>query len=315
MPSQNPALYIVFGKGRSTPSHISRIVKRLRYGGPSSFWPIALPWAVEAHNATGVDVSVVLSQWAIETAYGGADWLPPRNNPGNVGNFTAGGQMNYPTLAAGVEGYIQCMDQNYYIRVRTSAGWYAQCLALGQSPWASGRYALPGSYPGSELIYVVQNYNLTQYDAGGPTPAPPIPGPPRPIQVMKPTTGRYGMLNAPVGAILTTRAGDGYHLVAADGGTFDYNCQFIGSLGSVHLNAPIVDAALSPSGNGIYMTATDGGVFCFGDAQFRGSAGSMHLNAPVVSIAVTDTNGGYWLTAADGGVFTYGDAPFEGSPA
>ena len=235
--AQNPTLELVFGV-HSSSKPLTDHVKALLDGGAASFWPIALPWAREAHAATGVDVSVILSQWAIETGYGGQDWLPPRNNPGNVGNFSAGGQLNYPTLAAGVQGYIQCMMQGYYTGVRNAVGWYAQSLALGQSPWAGGRYELPGSFPGSELIWVIQNYNLTQYDAGGPTPPPPAPAP-SPIRVIKPTSGKYGMINAPVVAVLPTPNGQGYHLIAADGGTFDYNAPFIGSLGSLKLNAPI----------------------------------------------------------------------------
>ena len=70
---------------------------------PAQFFAAAKPFADWANRDTGVHQSVILAQWAIETAYGGADWLPPRNNPGNVGNYTAGGQMDYPTLAAGVQ--------------------------------------------------------------------------------------------------------------------------------------------------------------------------------------------------------------------
>jgi flagellum-specific peptidoglycan hydrolase FlgJ len=179
--TDSPTLNLVFGIARTVPKlTLEQHEEILAAGTPASFWSMALEWAKQASAATNVSISVILAQWAIETGYGGADWQPPRNNPGNVGNFTAGGQNNFPTLAAGVQGYIQCMLQGYYNAVRTGpANWYNECLALGQSPWAGAHYALPGSFPGSELIWVINNYNLTQYDAGGPTPAPsPTPAPP-----------------------------------------------------------------------------------------------------------------------------------------
>jgi hypothetical protein len=145
---------------------------------PASFWPEALPWAQEAHAATGVCISVILAQWGIETAYGGPDWQPPRNNPGNVGDTQEAGQMDYPTLAAGVQGYIACMLLGYYVGVRDAVGWYAQAVALGNSPWAASHYALAGGGPGSELVSIIQADNLTQYDEAPPAPAPaPTPAP------------------------------------------------------------------------------------------------------------------------------------------
>jgi flagellum-specific peptidoglycan hydrolase FlgJ len=126
------------------------------------FWAEALPYAKQAHAATGVLTSVILAQWADETGFGGPDWQPPRNNPGNVGNTEEAGQMDYPTLADGVAGYIDTMNLPDYARVRAAQGWEAQALALGQSPWAAGRYGNP---PGSDLIAIIQADDLTQYDA------------------------------------------------------------------------------------------------------------------------------------------------------
>jgi hypothetical protein len=128
-------------------------------------------------------------------------------------------------------------------------------------------------------------------------------------------------LNQPVVGIATAQNvsnatdGDGYWLVAADGGVFSQNgAPFYGSAGGTHLNAPMVGMAATPDGGGYWLVAADGGVFSYGDANFYGSAGGTHLNAPVVGMAAPD-GGGYWLVAADGGVFTYGDANFLGSMA
>ena len=145
-------------------------------GNPATFWPEALPWTHEAHAETGVLVSVILSQWAIETGYGGADWSP-NNNPGNVGSFDGQPVNKFPTLVQGVAAYIQTMNLPYYDAVRTALTWETQSVALGNSPWASAHYRLPGGGNGSELIYVIEHYNLTQYDGTVPTPQPPSPQP------------------------------------------------------------------------------------------------------------------------------------------
>jgi hypothetical protein len=111
-----------------------------------------------------------------------------------------------------------------------------------------------------------------------------------------------------------TPDGQGYWLVAADGGIFSFgDAVFYGSTGSLHLNQPIVGMALTPDGQGYWLVASDGGIFTFGDAQFYGSTGSMVLDKPIVGLAPTPDGSGYWLVASDGGIFTFGDAQFYGS--
>jgi hypothetical protein len=108
--------------------------------------------------------------------------------------------------------------------------------------------------------------------------------------------------------------GNGYRLVASDGGIFSYgDAQFYGSTGALHLNKPIVGMAATPDGKGYWLVASDGGIFSYGDAQFYGSTGALHLNKPIVGMAATPDGGGYWLVASDGGIFSYGDAQFYGS--
>jgi uncharacterized protein YkwD len=114
--------------------------------------------------------------------------------------------------------------------------------------------------------------------------------------------------------ISATPSGNGYWLVATDGGIFAYgDARFFGSTGSVRLNQPIVGIAAIPTGNGYWLAASDGGIFAFGDARFFGSTGAMRLNRPIVGIAATPTGNGYWLAASDGGIFAFGDARFLGS--
>ena len=108
--------------------------------------------------------------------------------------------------------------------------------------------------------------------------------------------------------------GNGYFLVAADGGVFAFGeAVFQGSTGAIKLNQPIVAIGHTPSRRGYFLAAADGGIFAFGDAVFRGSTGALKLAKPVVGMAATPTGRGYWLVASDGGVFAFGDAIFAGS--
>ncbi len=128
------------------------------------------------------------------------------------------------------------------------------------------------------------------------------------------TQGPTPTLNKPVVGMAATPDGNGYWLVASDGGIFNYgDAAFYGSAGSLQLNKPIVGMAATPDGNGYWLVASDGGIFDYGDAAFEGSTGSLQLNKPIVGMAATPDGKGYWLVASDGGIFNYGDAAFYGS--
>ena len=93
-------------------------------------------------------------------------------------------------------------------------------------------------------------------------------------------------LNKPIVGMAVMPGGDGYDLVASDGGIFNYgSAQFYGSAGSLHLNAPIVGMAMTADGGGYWLVGSDGGIFSYGDAQFYGSTGSLTLNKPIVGMA------------------------------
>ena len=67
---------------------------------------------------------------------------------------------------------------------------------------------------------------------------------------------------SPSSAWRPTPDGNGYWLVASDGGVFSYgDAGFYGSTGAIHLNQPIVGMAATPDGNGYWLVASDGGVF------------------------------------------------------
>lgn len=123
-------------------------------------------------------------------------------------------------------------------------------------------------------------------------------------------------LNKPIVGMAVTPSGEGYWLVASDGGMFTFgNARFLGSTGDIVLNQLIVAMAATPSGNGYWLAASDGGLFTFGDAKYLGSMGATKLNQPVVGMVPTPTGRGYWMVARDGGIFTFGDAAFKGSTA
>lgn len=79
-------------------------------------------------------------------------------------------------------------------------------------------------------------------------------------------------INAEPIAVLTHESwGDGYIIVAADGGVFGFGgAPFFGSLGGVALSHPIVTAVVTPTGLGYHLMGRDGGVFSFGDAKYSG---------------------------------------------
>jgi hypothetical protein len=84
----------------------------------------------------------------------------------------------------------------------------------------------------------------------------------------------------------STKSGQGYWLVAADGGIFAFgDATFKGSTGNIKLAQPIVGIAATASGQGYWMVASDGGIFAFGDAPFKGSTGAIKLAQPIVGMA------------------------------
>jgi len=121
-------------------------------------------------------------------------------------------------------------------------------------------------------------------------------------------------LAQPIVDIAATPTGNGYWLVASDGGIFNYgDAKFYGSTGGIPLAKPIVGMTPTPSGRGYWLVAADGGIFNYGTARFYGSTGGMPLNRPIVGMTATPTGRGYWLVATDGGIFSFGDAKFYGS--
>ena len=120
-------------------------------------------------------------------------------------------------------------------------------------------------------------------------------------------------LNAPVVSMTATRAGNGYWLLGADGGVFNYGgAGFYGSEGGSGVQTPFVGMAPTPDGHGYWIAGDFGNVYNFGDATSETLVG-VSSNAPLVGITAEPAGMGYWLVGADGGVFSFGDAAFYGS--
>jgi hypothetical protein len=121
-------------------------------------------------------------------------------------------------------------------------------------------------------------------------------------------------LNAPIVGMVPTYTGDGYFMVASDGGVFAFgDARFEGSCPGIGGCAGTAVAVMPDhTGNGYWLVTNTGGVYAFGDAGYYGgpSATPVHV---VDGVATRDGNG-YWLLFANGVVDNFGDADSFGSP-
>ncbi len=121
-------------------------------------------------------------------------------------------------------------------------------------------------------------------------------------------------LDAPIVGMVPTFTGDGYFMVASDGGVFAFgdarfegSCPGIGGCGGA-----AVTVMPDRTGNGYWLVTSTGGVYAFGDATFYGAPSPSAV--PVVDAVATPDAHGYWLLYANGVVIGYGDAAPFGSP-
>jgi hypothetical protein len=127
-------------------------------------------------------------------------------------------------------------------------------------------------------------------------------------------------LNARVLDLATTRSGNGYWFVAADGGVFSFgDARFHGSTGAMRLAAPVTSMASSSDGRGYWLVASDGGIFAF-DVPYEGSLPALRgvlpvSNAPTVRMRALRSSDGYYVLTSDGAVATFGTAKYFGSAA
>jgi hypothetical protein len=134
-----------------------------------SFLQLALPYAVQAHQALGWQTSVILAQWGLEHG-----WYVPDSQGYNWGNteyapgcpYRVGSRFCYAaTPAEGTREYIYTAQLRYYDGVRAAIpqGADATAVALGVSPWDEGHYTKTGQ-PGSSLLAILHDFNLYRFD-------------------------------------------------------------------------------------------------------------------------------------------------------
>ncbi len=129
-------------------------------------------------------------------------------------------------------------------------------------------------------------------------------------------SGVANSLNAPIVGMVPAANGQGYLMVAADGGifTFGSGAKFEGSCPGI---GGCVGAAVAvmpdAGGSGYWVVTQSGNVYAFGAAPYYGAPGE---TGSLVTSAVRTPNGdGYWILTADGAVYGYGNAVNLGSPS
>ena len=128
-------------------------------------------------------------------------------------------------------------------------------------------------------------------------------------------SGLSHSLNAPIVGMVPSADGDGYFMVAADGGVFAFgDAKFEGSCPGIVGGCSGAAVAVVPdaSGNGYWLVTATGHVYAFGDAVYHGAPGPQAV--PVTAAVRTIDGGGYWLLFSNGVVAPYGDAANLGGP-
>jgi hypothetical protein len=300
-PGQNP----IMGGPRLTPSAIAtwfRASTKQQYRASVDIDTLAALFIEEGirYNVRG---DVAFAQSILETAwfnypdYGQV--RPTDNNFAGIGacNSCSTG-YNFPSARLGVRAQIQHLRNYADATSRTTTipdeallRGFDTFFYKGKAPtWEglNGKWAVPGTTYAQTILSI---YSRMLMYAGVTDTCPP---------------------DAPLGN--TATSGDGYWLVAPDGGVFTFgDAPFKGSAGGIRLNKPVVGMSATATGSGYWLVASDGGIFTYGDAGFFGSTGGQRLNKPIVGMAATPSGRGYWLVASDGGIFTFGDAAFFGS--
>ena len=128
-------------------------------------------------------------------------------------------------------------------------------------------------------------------------------------------SGLPNSLNAPIVGMVPAADGQGYFVVASDGGVFAFGpgASFAGSCPGIGgCSGPAVSVIPDSTGNGYWLFTATGNVYTFGDAPFLGAPGA--AGTPVTSAVRTPDGRGYWVLVANGTVYGYGDAANFGSP-
>jgi len=250
------------------------------------------------------------------TPDGGGYWVVASNGAvGAFGDAVVHGSLSGKKLAAPIVGIAATQDGGGYWLIGSDGG----VFGFGDAKFDGSvpQVLKPGEHLAAPIVGVAATpdgggYWLVGSDGGifsfGDAPfAGSVPGALKGKKLNAPVVGiaaSPGSINPSTGGF----SGDGYWLVASDGGVFAFgDAKFFGSVPGAlkagqHLNAPIVGVAVGPGvanlstftldSDGYWLTGSDGGVFAFGDSGYFGSIpgvlkAGQHLVAPVVGIAGT----------------------------
>jgi len=195
--------------------------------------------------------------------------------------FTATGLGDPPVLQESVDN----LDESVlWIANNTNA----QDLTVGHRDWK--QTACPGDFLYGQLSEL--NAEDEEPGAVDPTPGEPVVDSMGPVVAIFDQAGGYAVcdylgevqvfgtaahkgdmdgtvLNEPIVDAEATPSGQGYYLVASDGGVFTFgDAVFMGGLGHLDLVAPVISIEVEPGG--YWLAASDGGIFAFGGADFEG---------------------------------------------
>jgi hypothetical protein len=119
-------------------------------------------------------------------------------------------------------------------------------------------------------------------------------------------------LDQPIVGIVPSANGQGYYMVAADGGVFAFNSVFAGSCPGIGGCAgAAVAVAPDASGKGYWLATNSGQIYAFGNAKYFGAPGTQ--SSKITSMVRTPDGGGYYIVDGLGQVFAYGDAVWRGN--
>ena len=121
-------------------------------------------------------------------------------------------------------------------------------------------------------------------------------------------------LAAPVVGMVPSSTGQGYFMVASDGGVFAFgDAAFEGSCPAIGGCAGAAVAVMPDANNdGYWLVTATGHVYAFGNAPVLGAPNG--VSAPVTSAVRTHDGNGYWILLANGTVLPFGDATNLGGP-
>ena len=119
-------------------------------------------------------------------------------------------------------------------------------------------------------------------------------------------------LNAPIVGMVPSVTGQGYFMVASDGGVFAFgDAKFAGSCPGIGgCSGAAVAVMPDATGNGYWVVTETGNVYTFGDAPYFGAPGQQ--SSAITSAVATPSGRGYYILDGDGQVFAYGDANGRG---